>query len=215
MALTSAVWSDEQLQQFVVPGTFTIQDVRDMKKAFDLLDDDNSEVLEVEEFLAAVKALNVKLDLKSDISVDQAIRNTLAGAGEMTFEEFMKRMTARLEQSDTCDDVLGIFEMFDQESTGCISVENLMAVARQCEPDIVSQSDIDTMLRNIDCTGCNEIDPVDFYMALMRGVESREERERQVVNELEAQSRTGSPMMAKQASGILSMTKQGSGVLTA
>jgi len=197
---SAAPWTDEQLAAYVVPNTCPMSVVRDMKKAFDYLDEDGSGSLEVREFLAAVKALNISLDTQNgQTTPEQAIKIALHGTTEITFGEFMTRMTSKLEPTDTADEVLRIFEMFDQDQTGSISKNDLLNVAKQCEATDVKINDMDMYIRNICCTDDppREIDPVDFYMALMRGVESRDEGEQRVANELEKSGYgAGSPVGA-------------------
>lgn len=180
--------TDEALLPYVVPGSYTIQQVKEMKEAFEYLDEDQSGKVDVDEFVSAVRALNINVtNGPNDLTTPEVAIKAALGSTEMDFEEFMNRMTAKLNPEDSADDILNIFEMFDKDRNGTISKEELMAIAVQCETGdkIWSEADIDGILRNMVCVDTppgkeREIDPIDFYMALMRGVESRDEHEKQI-----------------------------------
>lgn len=58
-----------------------------------------------------------------DIDVD--------GSGEIDFDEFLQLMTSRLAGSDTREDIDKIFQLFDDDKTGYISLQNLRRVAHE------------------------------------------------------------------------------------
>ena len=51
--------------------------------------------------------------------------------GEIDFDEFLDLMTSRLAGSDTKEDIRKIFELFDDDKTGYISLSNLKRVAAE------------------------------------------------------------------------------------
>ncbi|CAJ1373943.1 unnamed protein product [Effrenium voratum] len=106
---------------YCIPGEITVHEVLDMKRAFDMIDEDNSGVIDAEELQGAAVALGIPME--ENISV-------LLGTDKINFDEFFKRMTAKLSPSDKVDDIMGIFELFDNDATGTISFENMQNVAR-------------------------------------------------------------------------------------
>ena len=53
------------------------------------------------------------------------------GSGQIDFEEFIRLMTARISEKDSRDDVRKVFNLFDDEKTGYISIKNLRRVAKE------------------------------------------------------------------------------------
>jgi len=156
--------------QYCIPGEITVHEVNDMKRAFDMIDEDNSGQIDAEELQGAAVALGIPME--ENIAV-------LLGTDKVNFDEFFKRMTAKLEPTDTADDILNIFELFDHDCTGTISFENLSNIARIIGAK-ESQTEIQEMLSTLDTDGDNELDPHDFYTCLISGMRLRIEEEERV-----------------------------------
>jgi centrin-1 len=53
------------------------------------------------------------------------------GSGQIDFEEFLTLMTARVSDKDSRENIRKIFNLFDDEKTGFISIKNLRRVAKE------------------------------------------------------------------------------------
>merc|ERR1719267_296899 len=106
---------------YCIPGEITVHEVQDMKRAFDMIDEDRSGLIDAEELQGAAVALGIPME--ENIAV-------LLGTEKIPFDDFFKRMTAKLSPEDKVDDVMNIFELFDNDCTGTISFDNLMNIAR-------------------------------------------------------------------------------------
>merc|ERR1719428_2674892 len=154
---------------FLRPGEINVHEVNDMKKAFDMIDEDGSGQIDAEELQGAAVALGIPME--ENIAV-------LLGTDKITFDEFFKRMTAKLSLQDTADDILSIFELFDNDATGTISFENLQNIARIIGAK-EGPAEIQEMLTTLDTDGDGELDPIDFYTCLVSGMRLRlEEQDR-------------------------------------
>mmetsp|Transcript_67420 Transcript_67420/g.188122 ORF Transcript_67420/g.188122 Transcript_67420/m.188122 type:complete len:199 (-) Transcript_67420:140-736(-) len=152
---------------YCIPGEITVHEVTDMKKAFDMIDEDGSGLIDAEELQGAAVALGIPME--ENIAV-------LLGTSKISFDEFFKRMTAKLTPADKADDIMAIFELFDNDSTGTISFDNLQNIARIIGAR-ESASQIQDMLSTLDTDGDGELDPVDFYTCLVSGMRLRMEEE--------------------------------------
>merc|ERR1719160_561206 len=85
-------------------------------------------------------------------------------------------MTAKLSPEDKADDLMNIFELFDNDSTGTLGFDNLQNVARIIGAK-ESKKDIQEMLSTLDTDGDGELDPIDFYTCLVSGMRLRLEDE--------------------------------------
>merc|ERR1740121_1693889 len=146
--------------QYCIPGEITVHEVMDMKRAFDMIDEDRSGLIDAEELQGAAVALGIPME--ENIAV-------LLGTEKIGFDEFFKRMTAKLSTEDKVDDIMNIFELFDHDCTGTISFENLQNVARIIGAK-ESAKEIQEMLSTLDTDGDGELDPIDFYTCLVSGM---------------------------------------------
>merc|ERR1719222_1780744 len=92
---------------YCIPGKVKRDDVMDMRRAFDMIDEDRSGFIDAEELISAAEALGI--DMGENIAV-------LLGTDKINFPEFVRRMTSELEPDDTADDIMNIFELFDNDS---------------------------------------------------------------------------------------------------
>merc|ERR1719254_371488 len=139
----------------------------DMKRAFDMIDEDSSGLIDAEELQGAAVALGIPME--ENIAV-------LLGTEKIPFDEFFKRMTAKLTPEDKVDDIMNIFELFDNDCTGTISFENLQNVARIIGAK-ESAKEIQEMLSTLDTDGDGELCPIDFYTCCISGMRLRLEEE--------------------------------------
>mmetsp|Transcript_105891 Transcript_105891/g.297745 ORF Transcript_105891/g.297745 Transcript_105891/m.297745 type:complete len:195 (-) Transcript_105891:83-667(-) len=155
---------------YCIPGEITVHEVQDMKRAFDMIDEDGSGLIDAEELQGAAVALGIPME--ENISV-------LLGSSRISFDEFFKRMTAKLTPADKADDIMAIFELFDNDSTGTISFDNLQNIARIIGAKETS-SQIQDMLSTLDTDGDGELDPIDFYTCLVSGMRLRMDDEQRL-----------------------------------
>ena len=53
------------------------------------------------------------------------------GSGNVGFEDFLTMMTARIGEKDSRENIRKIFNLFDDEKTGFISVKNLRKITKE------------------------------------------------------------------------------------
>merc|ERR1719450_601722 len=95
---------------------------------------------------------------------------------QITFDDFYNKMTAKLTPDDGVDELMTIFELFDTDRTGTISLDNLKTMAKIIGAK-EDERQIQDMLNALDTDGDGELDPVDFYTAVVRGMQARMEAE--------------------------------------
>ena len=100
-----------------------------IREAFNLFDTDHSGSIDYRELKAAMRALGFEVkkeELKkmiTDIDAD--------GSGSIEFPEFLEMMTGKMGEKDTKEEILKVFKLFDDDSTGKISFKNLKRVAKE------------------------------------------------------------------------------------
>ena len=115
------------------PG-LSVDEVQEVKDAFDLFDTDKSGAVSVQELIEAMQSLG--LDQKSE-SVFNMIKDIdTDGSGELEFGEFLEMMTATLSNKTSEDDLRKVFNIFDSDRTGEISLMNLKKMSKELGEDM-------------------------------------------------------------------------------
>jgi len=160
-------------QKYCIPGEITVFEVQDMKRAFDMIDEDRSGFIDTDELKGAAIALGVPME--ENITL-------LLGNAKISFDDFFKRMTAKLSPDDTVDDIMNIFELFDIDCTGSISVANLETIRNIIGAKETKEQMAD-MLNLCDTDGDSQLCPIDFYTCMISGMRIRMDREKKKARE--------------------------------
>lgn len=113
----------------------TEEQKQEIKEAFDLFDTEgvgifqiNPGYIDAKELKVAMRALGFepkKEEVKKMISeVDRE------GKGVIQFADFMELMTGKISERDPREEILKAFRLFDDDTTGKISLKNLKRVSR-------------------------------------------------------------------------------------
>merc|ERR1719385_406305 len=120
---------------------------RELKEAFELFDTDNSGAIDMKELRAAMKALGYdaqKEELKKiRFELDKDIGD------EVNYEEFLEIMTGRVCKADTREDIDKIFQIFDEDNTGYITLRNLKRIVQELGEDI-NDEELKDMIVEVD-----------------------------------------------------------------
>lgn len=135
-------------------------EIEEIREAFNLFDTDGSGTIDPNELTTAMKSLGFEAKNKtiyqmiSDIDKD--------GKGEITFEEFLDVMTARIGDTDSREDIQKVFNLFDDDDTGYISLHNLKRVAKELG-ETMSDAEILEMIERGDTDQDGQINFDEFY----------------------------------------------------
>lgn len=133
--------------------------------AFDLFDTDGSGTIDPKELRAAMQSLGFEAknqtiyQMIKDIDRDES--------GEIDFDEFLHLMTSRLAGSDSKEDIQKIFELFDDDKTGFISLQNLKRVANELGEHI-NDAELLEMIERADLDQDGQISPDEFFRIMTR-----------------------------------------------
>ncbi|EED93263.1 centrin-like protein [Thalassiosira pseudonana CCMP1335] len=141
------------------PG-LTDDEVEELRQAFDLFDTDGSGSIDPKELKAAMQSLG--FDAKNQ-TIYQMIKDIdKDGTGEIEFDEFLDLMTSRLAGSDSKEDIQKIFELFDDDKTGYISLQNLKRVCAELGEQM-DDSELLEMIERADVDQDGQISPGEFF----------------------------------------------------
>merc|ERR1711998_591521 len=95
------------------------EQLQEIREAFDLFDTDGSGTIDARELKVAMRALGFQVK-KSEVR--KMISDTI------DFEEFLQMMTAKMSEKDSNEDIIKVFNLFDQDKKGKIFFADLKRV---------------------------------------------------------------------------------------
>eukprot|EP00441_Pelagodinium_beii_P013585 CAMPEP_0197690646 /NCGR_PEP_ID=MMETSP1338-20131121/108628_1 /TAXON_ID=43686 ORGANISM="Pelagodinium beii, Strain RCC1491" /NCGR_SAMPLE_ID=MMETSP1338 /ASSEMBLY_ACC=CAM_ASM_000754 /LENGTH=142 /DNA_ID=CAMNT_0043273107 /DNA_START=40 /DNA_END=465 /DNA_ORIENTATION=- len=128
MASRSARGKRGGAKSYERPG-LSDEEIEEIREAFNLFDTDGSGTIDPKELRAAMQSLGFEAknatiyQMIGDIDKD--------GSGNIDFDEFLDMMTAKMSDKDSRDDIMKVFNLFDDDNTGKISLSNLKRVAKE------------------------------------------------------------------------------------
>lgn len=140
------------------PG-LTEDEIEELRQAFDLFDTDGSGTIDPKELRAAMQSLGFEAKNQTIYQMIKDIDKD--GNGDIDFDEFLDLMTSRLAGSDSKEDVQKIFELFDDDKTGYISLQNLKRVAQELGENM-DDSELLEMIQRADADQDGQISSEEF-----------------------------------------------------
>lgn len=89
------------------------------------------------------------------------------GTGKISFEDFNEVMTDMMLERDPQEEILKAFKLFDDDTSGKISLRNLRRVARELGENMTDE-ELRAMIDEFDRDGDGEINE-DEFIAIMTG----------------------------------------------
>ena len=107
----------------------TEEQKQEIKEAFDLFDTDGSGTIDPKELRAAMQSLGFEAKNQTIFQMISDLDKNKSGS--IDFEEFLDMMTARMSDKDTREDIAKVFRLFDDDTSGSITLRNLRRVAKE------------------------------------------------------------------------------------
>lgn len=143
------------------------EEIEELREAFELFDTDGNGTIDPNELKSAMKSLGLEAknhtvyQMISDIDKD--------GTGDIDFDEFLDLMTVKLGDSDSEQDVRKVFDLFDDDKTGYITIQNLKRVAKDLDENM-SDAELLEMIERADSDQDGQINFEDFYSIMTKKV---------------------------------------------
>jgi centrin-1 len=158
-ALTMATLTDNVKKTSSRPG-LTDDEVEELRQAFDLFDTDGGGTIDPKELRAAMRSLGLETKNQTVYQMIQEIDKD--SKGEIDFDEFLDLMTSKLAGSDTEEDIQKIFNLFDDDETGFITLHNLKRVASELG-ERIDDAELLEMIERADLDQDGQISPKEFF----------------------------------------------------
>ena len=145
--------------KYIRPG-LTEDEIEEIKEAFDLFDTDGSGSIDPKELRAAMQSLG--FEAKNQTIYQMITDLDKNKSGNIDFEEFLDMMTARMSDKDTREDINKVFRLFDDDTSGSVTIRNLRRVARELG-ETMTDEELQEMIERADSNGDGAVSMDDFY----------------------------------------------------
>ena len=142
----------------------TEEQKQEIKEAFDLFDTDGSGTIDAKELKVAMRALGFE-------PKKEEIRKMIAdadrdGSGVIDFPEFLSLMARKMKDTDTEEELVEAFKVFDRDGNGLISAAELRHVMTNLGEKLTDE-EVDEMIREADVDGDGHINYEEFVRMMM------------------------------------------------
>ena len=178
----------------------TEEQIADCMEGFSVLDKNGDGLITREELGTVMRSLGqnpTDADLQDIINEVDADRD-----GTINFNEFLTMMELKRRQSRAEAELKEAFQLFDRDSNGLISAEELSHVMKNIDANM-SDTEIDEMMREADRDGDGQIDYAEF-VRMMSPLESPVKRLIEYFEKLEADIRQAFRLFDRDSNGLIS-----------
>ena len=139
---------------------FDLEQVQEIKKAFDLFDAGNKGLISALDIKLAMKSQGFKRKNPTVYQIVCELGDEIMG--QMDFDDFFYLLTERNMGSIGEYDIKRFFDMFNRDGRGYIEIKDLKSVARELGESL-EDDDIAELIRKSDLDGDGKITYADFY----------------------------------------------------
>lgn len=136
----------------------TEEEVEEIREAFAMFDTEGTGTIDPRELKAAMHSLGFE---KKSPTVYEMICDLEEKGTEIDFDEFLDAISNKLGNRETKDGIDRIFDLFDDDKSGTINLNNLRRVAKELG-ETMSMDELKEMLHRAAANG-EEITREDFY----------------------------------------------------
>ena len=137
----------------------------EVKEAFNVFDSEQTGGLDARELKAAISALNIKISKDEIRSIYQDFRKDIHE--KVTQDEFMEIVVPRLPDRHSKEYIQKIFQYFDLENTGKITVRHLRKIAQEIGESL-TEEELKEIMEEADRDGDGYIGFNDFYRIMKK-----------------------------------------------
>ena len=139
------------------PG-LTEDEIEEIREAFSMFDTQGKGTIDPKELKAAMNSLGFE---KKSPTVYEMICELEQYGSEIDFEEFLDAISGKLGNRETREGIDKIFDLFDDDGSGTINLNNIRRVAKELG-ETMSVDELKEMLARASTNG-EEITRDDFY----------------------------------------------------
>lgn len=153
----------KNLKQGKQVAGLTDEEIEEIREAFAMFDTEGSGMIDPRELKAAMHSLGFE---KKSPTVYEMICELEERGTEVDFDEFLDAISNKLGNRETKEGIDRIFDLFDDDKTGSINLNNLRRVAKELG-ETMSLDELKEMLHRAAANG-DEITREDFYSIMTK-----------------------------------------------
>jgi len=130
-----------------------------------LFDTDHSGTIDIRELKAAMRALGFEVkkeEVKTMLSAIDKDAN-----GEVSLDEFTQMMTGKMGERDSKEEIMKVFQLFDEDNTGFITFRNLKKICSELGENLTDE-EIQEMIDEADRDHDGQINAEEFYRVMKK-----------------------------------------------
>eukprot|EP01083_Nonionella_stella_P031053 85060_1 len=135
-------------------------EIAELREAFDLFDTEKTGTIEITELKHSMNALSYDRKNKMIHQILNKLDNLKQD--RIDFEEFLDLMTARISDKDSKENINKVFELFDDDGKGHITVEDLKKVAINLGEEM-SDEELKEMIDRADTDNKGYVNTDEFF----------------------------------------------------
>lgn len=135
-------------------------EIAELREAFDLFDTEKIGTIEISELKHSMNSLSY--DRKNKMIHQILAKLDNLKQDRIEFEEFLDLMTARISDKDSKENINKVFELFDEDGKGHITVDDLKKVSEQLGEEM-SDEEIAEMIERADTDGKGYVNAEEFF----------------------------------------------------
>jgi len=138
--------------------------IAEFKEAFEIFDKDKDGFITIKELGEIMKNLGQS---PTDAELQDMINEVdIDGNGNIDFKEFLGLMARKMRDTDTEEELIEAFKVFDRDSNGLISAQELKHVMTSLG-EKVSDEEVEEMIREADIDGDGYINYEEFVRMII------------------------------------------------
>jgi centrin-1 len=143
----------------------TEEQQEEIKEAFNLFDTNHSGTIDVRELKAAMRALG--FEMKKEEVRQMLLDIHKEPTDNIDFHEFTLMMSGKMGQRDTEEEILKVFQLFDEDNSGYITFRNLRRICQELGENL-SDPEIQEMIDEADRDNDGHISPAEFLRVMKK-----------------------------------------------
>ncbi len=136
----------------------------EFREAFEVYDKDRDGFLTLKELSQVLRSINSDFT-QSQIESIVAEADT-SGTGKLNLNDFISLMASKYRESETDEEVINAFRVFDKDGTGVVAANELRHIMTTLG-DKLTDEEVDEMIREADINGDGFIYYEDFVRTMM------------------------------------------------
>ena len=139
--------------------------MEELKEAFTLFDTNHSGSIDARELKAAMRALGHEVTKQMCHAMFREVDKDPETA--LNFDDFCKIMSSRLKKADERDEIMKVFQLFDADKQGFITIRELRKMADDCG-ETMTDEELHQMMNEADRNGDGKVQFDEFYRIMKK-----------------------------------------------